>query len=212
MDARTALADLGAPTAPARYPVEWIDRLALPDGRLITVRPVLPQDDAIEREFVKHGLTAQSRYWRFQIGLAELPESLAWSFTHIDHHNHFALVAERFEAGRQTQVGDARFVREGARPDAAEFGIAVADAWQGLGIGRRLLAMLVEAARREGIAQLYGDVIHGNTGMLALAQASGFAVRRHPDDARLVRVQRTLDTLDAIHLIANDTQPIRTSA
>lgn len=175
-----------------RYPVEWIDRFRLARGDWITLRPVLPQDDVQEREFVAHGLTSQSRYLRFQVGLSELPEALTQAFTHIDYHDHFALVAESFDAGVQTQVGDARFVRVGGAPEVAEFGIAVADAWHGLGIGRRLLCLLVGAARTQGVAQLYGDVLRGNAPMLALARAHGFAVQRHPDNATLVRVERAL--------------------
>jgi acetyltransferase len=188
--------------ATVRYPVEWIDRFQLPGGDWITLRPVLPQDDVQEREFVAHGLTPQSRYLRFLVGVSELPEALAQTFTHIDYHDHFALVAESFGAGAQTQVGDARFVRQGGAPEVAEFGIAVGDAWHGLGIGRRLLRMLVAAARAQGVAQLYGDVLRGNAPMLALARASGFTVQRHPDDARLVRVQRLLTTSDTPESIA----------
>lgn len=185
-----------------RYPVEWIDRFQLADGRWVTLRPVLPQDDVQEREFVAQGLTAQSRYLRFLVGLSALPEALVQSFTRVDYHDHFALVAESFAGGRQTQVGDARFVREGAAPEAAEFAIAVADAWNGLGVGRRLLCLLIGAARAQGVRQLYGDVLRDNAPMLALARARGFAVQRHPEDARLVRVQRLLAAAVPPELVA----------
>lgn len=178
--------------AATRYPVEWIDRFQLAGGDWITLRPVLPQDDVQEREFVAHGLTSQSRYLRFLVGLNALPEPLAQAFTHVDYHDHFALVAESFAGGQQTQVGDARFVRDGAAPGTAEFGIAVADAWHRRGIGARLLCLLVAAARVQGVTQLYGDVLRGNAPMLALARARGFTVQLHPTDARLTRVQRPL--------------------
>lgn len=176
------------------YPVEWIDRWQLKNGKAVTVRPVLPQDLALEHAFVASGLTPHSRYQRFQIGLRELPETVARYFTHIDYHDHFALIAESFEGLGHVQVGDARFVRDGVDADSAEFGIVVADAWQGLGLGRRLLESTIAAARAHGVVQLYGDVLRDNLPMLALVKANGFASRRHPDDARLVRVQRLLDT------------------
>lgn len=175
-----------------RYPVEWIDRFQVADGRWVTLRPVLPQDDAQERDFVAHGLTSRSRYLRFQGGFAMLPEALLRSFTHVDYRNHFALVAESFPGGKQTQVGDARFVRDGAAPGSAEFGIAVADAWGGLGIGKRLLCQLVVAARSKGVEVMYGDVLRDNRAMLSMARSVGFAVRRHPEEIRLVRVERPL--------------------
>jgi acetyltransferase len=177
---------------PPRYPVEWIDRFQLGDGAWVTLRPVLPQDDAMERLFVANGLTSQSRYLRFQTGVRELPEEVIQAFTHIDYHDHFALIAETFEGGEQVQVADARFVRDADAASTAEFGIAVADAWQGQGLASRLMETMLRAARAEGIEQLYGDVLRGNARMLALAKAHGFITRRHPDDATLVRVQRNL--------------------
>lgn len=175
-----------------RYPVEWIDRLTLPDGRLVTIRPVLPQDDALEQAFVAQGMTAKSRYLRFLIGLHELSDALAQSFTRIDYHNHFALLAEWFDNGTQVQIGDARFVRMDADIGSAEFAIAVADAWQGFGLGRHLLRLIVKAAHAHGVHLLYGDVLHENRAMLALASHNGFTLRRNPEDARLARVQRDL--------------------
>ena len=175
------------------YPVEWIDRWQLKNGKAVTVRPVLPQDLALEHAFVASGMTRQSRYQRFQIGLRELTETMARYFTDIDYHDHFALIAESFEDLGLVQVGDARFVRDGVGAGSAEFGIVVADAWQGQGLGRRLLQSTIAAARALGVTHLYGDVLHGNLPMLALVKASGFAGRRHPDDARLLRVQRMLD-------------------
>jgi acetyltransferase len=175
-----------------RYPTEWIDSVRLRDSRQIVIRPVLPQDDTLEREFVAHGMTAKSRYLRFLIGMRELPQEVARSFTQIDYHNHFALLAESFDNGQQVQVGDARFVREDPASHSAEFAIAIADAWQGLGLGRQLLRLIVKAAHAHGVQQLYGDVLHENTPMLALAGEHSFTKRRHPEDPRLLRVQRDL--------------------
>ena len=51
--AREALA-AGAPTrySIARYPTTLIDRLSLADGRVVTIRPVLPQDAELAQRFV----------------------------------------------------------------------------------------------------------------------------------------------------------------
>jgi acetyltransferase len=171
-----------------RYPVEWIDRFAVRGGRSVTIRPVLPQDAELERLFVSHGLTPTSRYQRFHTAFNEMPEALLRQFTQVDYRRHFALIAEVFESGEQVQVADARYVLNEA--GQAEFALAVADNWQSMGIGRRLLPMLVAAARHGGAAGIFGDVLATNARMLALAREAGFNLGRHPEEERLLRISQ----------------------
>ena len=49
-----------------------IEEWSLEDGRSVTIRPVLPQDDRLAQAFVR-GMSAQSRYNRFLVALQELP-------------------------------------------------------------------------------------------------------------------------------------------
>jgi acetyltransferase len=63
-------------------------------------------------------------------------------FTEPDFRRHVGLVALRLEHGREEIVGVARYTPCQASPgDArkAEFAVAVADAWQGRGVGTALL-------------------------------------------------------------------------
>jgi acetyltransferase len=78
----------------------------------------------------------------------------------------------------ETLIGVARYVRD---QDAAEFAIVVADAWQGRGIGTRLLTKLMDVARRRGLKHLYGDILGMNRPMLELMRKLGFRLERHED-------------------------------
>ncbi len=191
MNAATATS---TPTAAAViYPVQWIDRWTLPDGRTVTLRPVLPQDQTLVMDFVAAGMTAHSRYLRFMVGMRALPEAMAHYLTAVDHRNHVALIVESFDKGIQQQVAEARFVRTRDGSDgSAEFALAVADRWQGLGLGKRLLQTMLAVAASQGVAQLQGDVLRNNRVMLQLAQSCGFRIAAHPTEARLLRVQRAL--------------------
>ena len=62
--------------------------------------------------------------------LNELPEALAERFASIDYRSHLALLAEVFEDGRETMIGEARYVVDARDPATCEFAIAVADDWQ----------------------------------------------------------------------------------
>lgn len=180
-------------SSPAFYPVQWIDRWTLPNGKTVTVRPVLPQDQSLTMDFVATGMTTQSRYQRFMVGMRVLPASMAQYMTAVDHTNHFALIVESFEHGVQQQIGEARLVRTADASDtSAEFALAVADKWQGLGLGRRLLQHMLAVAASQGLTQLHGDVLRNNRVMLRLASSCGFDTRVHPAESRLLRVQRAL--------------------
>jgi len=162
------------------------ERVALIDGRRVTVCPVDPKDASAERAFVG-ALSPSSRYRRFHFGLSELPEQLVREMTEIDQRQHVALVA-RPETADDTIVADARYVRT-ADTDEAEFALMVADAWQGIGLGRELLQRLSLHARANGVRRLYGDVLWGNEAMIGLVRALGGALSRHPTDATLVRAE-----------------------
>jgi GNAT superfamily N-acetyltransferase len=57
-------------------------------------------------------------------------------------------------------------VRDG---DSAEVAFAVADAWQGRGVGTILVERLREDARAAGITRFVAEVLPGNAPGLALA-------------------------------------------
>lgn len=202
-----------------RYPASLIDRLTFDDGRSVLVRPVLPQDAALQQQFVRD-LSPMSRYRRFHGPLRELPAHTLDYFTQVDYRAHLALLAETFDAkGEEVQVAEVRYVLRalngdeadgdgdghanddgGAGGDAgvADFAIAVADAWQGRGLGGRMLEALVRSARDAGVRRLEASVLADNEAMRGLMRARGFRVRRDPADAHLVIAWLDLDRAAAV--------------
>jgi len=156
----------------------------LKDGRTITVRAIRPDD----REALAGGvrrLSSESRYRRFFTPVDELSESELSYLTEVDHVDHEALVAEEPTTG--AGIGVARFIRL-ADPQAAEVAIAVADEWQGLGVGTVLLRRLTERAREEGIKRFTADVLADNRQMLHLLNELG-TVREVDRELGSVEVQ-----------------------
>jgi len=128
-----------------RYPVHLIDVVELADGSRVTIRPTLPQDLELQRQFFRT-LSAENRYRRFMTPVNDLPETLVERLASIDYRSHLALLAEVFEDGRETMIGEARYVVDAADPATCEFAIAVADDWQARGIARALLGRLERQA------------------------------------------------------------------
>jgi acetyltransferase len=102
----------------------------------------------------------------------------------VDFSRNMALAATAMLDG-ETLLGVARYVRD-KNGNAAEFAIVIADAWQGRGIGTRLLAKLIQVARGHGVERLYGDILAMNRPMLGLVAKLGFKLGRH-EDATLTR-------------------------
>jgi acetyltransferase len=161
---------------------------------MVMVRPVLPQDDVLAQMFVR-GLSPESRYQRFLVGMSELPPGMLAAFTQVDYRSHLALLAEIFEEDAEVQIGEARYVVDGAAGDGglnADFAIAVADGWNRLGVGSRLLRGLESAARAAGVTRFTGDVLRDNRRAIDFMRYRGFTFTANRDEARLVRAVKDL--------------------
>jgi len=97
----------------------------------------------------------------------------------VDFSRDMALAATAMLDG-ETLLGVARYVRDKDN-QAAEFALVVADSWHGRGIGTRLMAKLIDAARRRGVKRLYGEILATNRPMLGLATKLGFTLERRED-------------------------------
>jgi acetyltransferase len=174
--------------------VELVRKWTLRDGSRIVIRPIRPEDRQIEKDFV-HDLSDESRYFRFFNALRDLSETALTRFTQVDYDKEMALIAVIFENGRETEIGVARY---SINPDgrSCEFAIAIADAWQRKGVGSTLMQSLMDAARNRGLEIMEGWVLAGNSRMLALIDALGFAIRANAGDPSLRHVVKNLATRD----------------
>jgi acetyltransferase len=142
----------------------------------------------MEQEFVK-SLSAESKYYRFMNTLRELSQSQLVRLTQIDYDREMAFVAvhehERV-GGLEVQVGVARYAMN---PDgeSCEFAIVVADGWQGKGLARRLMGVIIEAARARGAKYMNGDFLSENRRMIQFVSSLGFVLSTHPEDPGMKR-------------------------
>jgi len=156
------------------YPTHLENRIQLPEGIDLIIRPIRPEDAEIEQAFVR-GLSSESKYFRFVSALQELSPSMLARFTQIDYDREMALIAVLEEDGQETEIGVARYV---INPDgeSCEFALVVADAWQHKGIGHRMMDALMDIARDKGLKTMEGEVLGSNRNMLGLVTSLGFSV------------------------------------
>ena len=158
------------------------------DGAVITIRPICAADLALEQEFV-NGLSAPTGYQRLMSTRRPSLEELR-RFTDIDYEREMALIATTPVQGGERQIGVVRYVKESATGDA-EFAIVLSDDWQARGLGTRLLASLLVAAKNHGVRRLVATTLSENDRMLALGRKLGFKVATDPASAMIANL--TLD-------------------
>jgi acetyltransferase len=157
----------------------------------VALRQIRPSDAAALQGFVR-ALSPASRRLRFHSALSELSEGTLRALTCVDQRSRVAFVLTVAEHGTERIVGEARYAVSGDG-ETAEFGIAVADAFRGLGLAERLLRALIDAARAAGLRWLVGEVLAGNARMLAFVRRCGFAATVRGVESGLVRVERSVD-------------------
>ncbi|MBK1644735.1 GNAT family N-acetyltransferase [Thiocapsa imhoffii] len=172
------------------YPSHLIERVQLPDGKDLVIRPIRPEDAEMEQNFVR-GLSEQTKYFRFMQAIKELTPEMLVRFTQIDYDREMALIGVVELEGREIEVGVARYM---ARPggEACEFAIVVSDTWRNLGIGARLMRSLMQNARSRGFRVMDGEVLTANNRMLALVKSLGFRIESDPHDMAIKWVTKVL--------------------
>ena len=177
------------------YPAHLSRTWTLASGASLSVRPIRHDDGELEEAFVR-GLSRESRYQRMLSGGTKLTPEWIDSMTHIDYDRHMAFALTTVRDGIEQFVGVGRYVVDAATL-GAEIALVIADAWQGQGLGRRLLETLLEHAASAGIREATGVVLATNVVMLGLARSMGFTVNPEPGDATVRRISRHLAAVGA---------------
>jgi RimJ/RimL family protein N-acetyltransferase len=165
-------------------------RLRLRDGRRVVLRPVAAEDaDPIAGGFAL--LTEDEVRRRFQHPVKALGEDYLRQLTQPPAASSFVVVAaEPLPPGDALVGAVARVECDAEDPRRADFAILVSRILANQGVGRRLLARLLEWARAHGVHEVRGDVLDDNDAMLHLAERMGFRrEKRHATQGvtRLVR-------------------------
>lgn len=145
---------------------------ALNDGTPVCIRQVRQADEARLRQGIAQ-LSPQSRYLRFFSGMREAPPQVLRALASADGHDHLAWGALRSDLADTPALGVVHAFRDKEDPEAAEFSVAVVDAYHGKGLARLLTAVLLLDCAREGYEHFTVHVLPENRPALALARSLG---------------------------------------
>jgi acetyl coenzyme A synthetase (ADP forming)-like protein len=150
----------------------------LRDGGTLRLREPRDADRAALVRFFEE-LSPRSLFLRFH-GVPRVDAHLVDPVLEPDWVERGALLASVAENGEDRVVALANYVRL-RDPRSAEVAFAVADAYQGRGIGTRMLERLAALAGPHGIERFVGEVMAENTAMIGVFEGVGFAVSRTLD-------------------------------
>ncbi len=176
------------------YPGE-LERTELWRGQPVVVRPIRPEDEAMEREFLETADPEDLRMRFFEAPHALSHDELA-KMTQIDYEREMAfVVVDPLAQDGHRMLGVARMVRD---PDnvEAEFAVMVRSKRKREGLGRLLMQALLDYAASRGTRRLFGYVLRENRAMLELTKSLGF--QSQPDGeqpSEMVRVSREVALL-----------------
>ena len=200
LDARVVLADAtiadaALPRLAIRpYPTAYSWPGQLRDGTPIHIRPIRPEDEPALVAF--HAtLSEQSVRMRYAQSLGLDQRTTHQRLVRVcftDYDRELPLVVERDRpAGAPEILALGRLSRRRVRAASdAEFSLLVGDPWQGQGIGRQLLARLVEVGAREGIARIHAEILEANLRMQRLCASVGFHLS--PADGGVIHAELTV--------------------
>jgi acetyltransferase len=170
------------------YPDEYIKGVVLPGGQKVTLRPIKPEDEELERVMIGK-FSRQSLYYRFFGYVNHFSHDMISRFTHNDYDREIAIIAEVREEDRTEMIGVVRLVAD-ADNENAEYAIAIPDPWQGKGLGSTLTDYILAIARKRGIQKVFANVLIDNEGMIQIFKKRGF--RFVQEDYKTYYVELTL--------------------
>jgi acetyltransferase len=161
------------------YPKKYETLWKLRDGRTVLLRPIKPEDEPLWLEMFKNCSEESIRYKLFQT-LKHMPHEVRVRYCNIDYDREIAIVAELTENGARKIVGTARVSIE-LDGKTGEIAFLVADPWQGLGLGTKLVDYVIEICKERGLETVYGIMLPENRKAIEFMKNLGFQLKYMED-------------------------------
>ncbi len=142
------------------YPMEYISKFRMKDGKEAVLRPIRPEDEPLEGEMFTEFSERTQRFRFFEL-IKDITHELLIRYTQIDYDREIAIIAEIKEKDKDKMAGVVRLIADPYN-DSAEFAIVVADPWHNKGLGNRFTDCILKIARERGIKRVYADFLMDN--------------------------------------------------
>ncbi|MGD8564830.1 MAG: bifunctional acetate--CoA ligase family protein/GNAT family N-acetyltransferase [Candidatus Bathyarchaeota archaeon] len=159
------------------YPKKYETLWKLRDGRTVLLRPIKPEDEPLWLEMFQ-SFSKESIRYRFFSPIKDTPHEMRVRFCNIDYDREIAIIAELTENGKRKIIGVVRVPIE-ADKKTGEIAVIVADPWQGLGLGSKLVDYAIEICKDKNLETIYGIMLKDNHQIIKLIKKMGFIIKHH---------------------------------
>lgn len=161
------------------YPSKYISEYILKNGEKAILRPIKPEDEAMEKEMFTKFSERTQKFRFFQL-IKDISHDQLVRYTQIDYDREIAIIAELDENGRKVMAGVGRLIADQYN-EAAEFAVVIADPWHNQGLGNKFLDYILEIATGRGIHKVYASILFENHIMLHMFRKRGFTMKTVED-------------------------------
>jgi len=166
------------------YPEEYVTERTLKDGTRVVLRPIKPEDEPMWHDLVA-ACSTETIWFRFRYLFKQTTHEMATRFCFTDYDRELGIVAEVEEEGKRKLIGVGRLVAD-VNHETAEYGVIVADRYQGHGLGGLLTDYCLDVAKRWGVKRLMAETTKNNVRALATFRNRGFELDDREEDVVLV--------------------------
>jgi len=162
------------------YPKEFEIRKKLWDGTEVILRSIKPEDEKLWLEMFRN-FSEESVWNRFFNVIKDTPHEVRVRYCDIDYDCELAIIAELQEDERK-MLGVVRFTFDSDRKKG-ELAFIIADPWQGLGLGTRMLEHVINSCRDKKVEIIYSFMLPNNYGGIRFLKKMGFTIEYLSDGA-----------------------------
>lgn len=170
------------------YPIQYVGTWTAKDRTKLTIRPILPEDEALLAKFhaVLSERTVLMRYLQPMMLQERVMHERLARICHCDYDREIALLAETTTAtGEQDLMGVVRLSKLHGKNEA-RLSILIGDPYQGIGLGGELVKRAVDVARSERLSRLSAVLTTDNQVMLHIFEKLGFQIEPTGNEKLLV--------------------------
>ena len=163
-------------------PKKYEKLVRLRDGRTVLLRLIKPEDEPMWLEMFRNFSEESIRYRFFHI-IKDTPHEMRARYCDIDYAKEIGIVAELEEEGQRQILGVVRLIIE-EDEKTGEIAFIVADPWQGLGLGSKMVDHMIEICKDRGLETIYALTLPDNYRAIRLLKQRGFAIQYRNDEAK----------------------------